>query len=290
MPKLSLRRSTPSRRHLVVATALAAITALASPSLHAADAAQSPAITIGGTGAALGLMKAIGDDFVRTRPGLRIQVVPSLGSSGGVKALVAGALQIAVTSRALTDDERAKPVRAIEYVRTPFVFVVQRSNPVNGARLDEIADAFAGRRKAWPDGQSVRPVLRPLSDVDTQLVAEISPALQQAIATAHQLPGKNIAITDTDIADELERVPGSIGTSTLVLVRAEKRALKPLSIGGVEPTIDNMRRGAYPYQKSIYVVVRHDAPPAVRAFVEHLQSPAVAAMLTKLGAVAVSTP
>lgn len=278
------------RRNVLVATAVAAMTALSSPLLYAADAPQQQEISIGGTGAAIGLMKAISDDFVRTRPGVRIQVVPSLGSGGGVKALVAGALQIAVTSRPLTDDERAKPVQAIEYVRTPFVFVVQRNNPVSGVSLDEIADAFAGKRKTWPDGQPVRPVLRPLSDVDTKLVADISPALQQAITTAHQLPGKNIAITDTDIADELERVPGAIGTSTLLLVRAEQRALKPLSIGGVEPTVDNMRRGTYRYQKSIYVIVRNDAPPVVRAFVEHLQSPGVASMLAKLGATAVSTP
>lgn len=290
MTNRPIQRPALFRRDLLVASAVAAMTALASPLLYAADAPQQQEITIGGTGAAIGLMKAIGDDFVRTHPGVRIQVLPSLGSGGGVKALVAGALQVAVTSRVLTDDERTKPVRAIEFARTPFVFVVQRNNPVSGASLDEIADAFAGKRKTWPDGQPVRPVLRPLSDVDTKLVADISPALQQAIATAHQLPGKNIAITDTDIADELERVPGSIGTSTLVLVRAEQRALKPLSIGGVEPTVDNMRRGAYRYQKSIYIIVRNDAPPTVRAFVEHLQSPRVASMMAKLGAMSANLP
>lgn len=289
MTKRLLHVPMPLRRDFFLATAFAAMTTLSSPSLHAAEAPQQQEIAIGGTGAGLGLMKAIGEDFIRTRSGVRIQVVPSLGSGGGVKALVAGVLHIAVTSRALTDDERAKPVRAIEFVRTPFVFVVQRNNPVVGASVDEIADAFAGRRKTWPDGQPVRPVLRPLSDVDSKLVADISPAMQQAIATAHQLPGKNIAITDTDIADELERVPGAIGTSTLALLRSEQRALKPLSIDGVEPTIDNMRRGTYRYQKSIYVIVRSDAPPAVRAFVAHLQSPGVASMLAKLGATAAST-
>lgn len=275
------------RRFFVVGAVLGAFSLV--PVVRAA-ARPAGEIVVGGTGAALGLMKALGEDFMRQHPSTSVRIAPSLGSGGGLKAVAAGAIQVAVSSRALTDEERARSLQAREVVRTPFVFAVQRSNALTGLTLEQIADAFAGRRASWPDGQPVRPVLRPLSDVDTQLVGAMSPALRQAMATAHQLPGKNIGITDTDSADEVERVPGSIGTSTLILINAEARALRPLAVDGVEPTIENLRRGTYPHQKAIWIVTRADAPSAARAFADHVASAQAAATVTRLGGVHLSAP
>lgn len=275
------------RSRVRLAAACAAFVAAAAVPVVPALAAEPAEVVVGGTGAALGLMKALGEEFAKARPGVQVRVVPSLGSGGGLKAAAAGAIQVAVTSRPLTDDERARQLQAQEVVRTPFVFAVQRGNPVTTMTLDELADAFAGRRKDWSDGNPVRPVLRPLSDVDTQVVAAMSPALQQATALAHQSPGRNIGITDTDTANELERVPGALGTSTLILIRSEARALKPIAVGGVEPTLENLHKGLYPYQKSIYVVTRADASPAARAFADYVASPAAAPTIARLGGIQV---
>lgn len=275
-----MHRPSPSRRlaavHVFLGLALAVPLATA-----AADAPVE--IVVGGTGAALGAMQSLGDAYTATVPHVRLRIVPSLGSGGGIKALAAGAIQVAVSSRPLSDDERAKGLVERELIRTPFIFAVQQKAPMTQVTLAELAEAYAGTRGAWKDGTKVRPILRPLTDIDTEVLSEMSPALRLAVKTAHQLPGKNVAVTDTDTADEIERVPGAIGTSTLLLIKSEKRALKALDVEGVAATANNMRSGRYPYQKSIYVVVSGTSGPAAKAFVSFVASPAAAPLIAALG-------
>jgi phosphate transport system substrate-binding protein len=53
----------------------------------------------GGSGAAVGVMRSIGLAFMKQHPEIKIDLVPGLGSGGGKKALMAGALDLAVTAR-----------------------------------------------------------------------------------------------------------------------------------------------------------------------------------------------
>jgi phosphate transport system substrate-binding protein len=127
-----------------------------------AAAADAPVeIVIGGTGAALGAMKALGDAYTAATPQARVRTIASLGSGGGIKALAAGAIQVAVTSRPLTDDERAKGLVERELIRTPFVFAVHQKAPVTQVSLAEVAEIYAGSRASWKDGTKTRPILPP---------------------------------------------------------------------------------------------------------------------------------
>lgn len=245
-------------------------------------------VVIGGTGAALGAMKTLGDAYTATAPQARVRTVPSLGSGGGLKALAAGAIQIAVTSRPLTDEERAKGLVERELIRTPFVFAVHHKLPVTRVTLTELAEIYAGTRGTWKDGTKTRPILRPATDIDTEVLSALSPPLRQAVKKAHDHPGKNIAVTDTDTADEIERVPGAIGTSTLLLITAENRPLKALDVEGVAATTANLRSGSYPYRKSIFVVVSAQSGPAARAFLAYLASPAAAPLIAGMGGLQLS--
>lgn len=56
-------------------------------------------LRIGETGAALGGMEILGQAFEKQHPGTSVEVLPSLGSSGGIKALLAGAVDLSAGSR-----------------------------------------------------------------------------------------------------------------------------------------------------------------------------------------------
>lgn len=274
-PRLSRR----SASFFFVGLSLAVLPAYAS--------GQPTEIVIGGTGAALGAMAVLGNAYANAVPQARIRVVPSLGSGGGIKALMAGAIQIAVASRPLTAEERAKGLVERELIRTPFIFAVHQKAPVAKVTTGELAEIYAGTRGTWKDGTKTRPILRPATDIDTEVLSAMSPPMRLAVKTAHELPGKNIAVTDTDTADELERVPGAVGTSTLLLITSEKRSLKALELDGVAATTANLRSGRYPHQKSIYVIVSSRSGPAAQAFATYLASPAAAPLIAELGGVQV---
>ncbi|WP_157991488.1 substrate-binding domain-containing protein [Caldimonas tepidiphila] len=240
-------------------------------------------LTIGGTGAALGLMQKLGEEFRKSHPAVQFKVLPSLGSGGGIKALLAGRLTLSVSSRPLKDDERQKGASAKEIARTPLVFATGLKTPVSSLTLEQIAALYSGKTSQWSDGSLVRPVLRPLDDIDTHMVRAMSPALEQALQTAHAHAGKNIAITDTDTADELERIPGSFGSSTLTLIRAEGRALKILAVDGIQPLAAGQVNPRYPYLKSIYLVAPAAPSALAQAFAEFVGSAAGAKVLVQTG-------
>ena len=240
-------------------------------------------LTLGGTGTALGTMRLLVQQFTATNPDVSFEILCSLGSAGGIRALLAGAIDIAVSSRPITDGERRLGAVETEYARTPLVFAVSVKSTVTALSSGELEQIYLGRMATWPDGSSVRLVLRPEGDTDTRIIGDISPAMRYALATAQTRPGVRFAVTDQEAADDLERIPGAIGPISLAVVASEKRALRALTLDGQEPTPMNAASGAYPHFKSLFLVTRARRSAAVERFVVFVRSAAVRDMLTSRG-------
>jgi phosphate transport system substrate-binding protein len=241
------------------------------------------AIRIGGSGSTLGTMQLLADAFAKQDPEFRAAIVPNLGSSGGIRALAAGAIGLAATSRPLRDAERKLGLAEIEYGRTPFVFAVTTRSMVTAITLRQLADIYGGKTASWPDGTPIRIVLRPASDIDTDMVKGVSPELRQALSVAEQRPGVAFSVTDQDAANDIEKIPGAIGPSSLALILSEKRSLRALKLEGVEPTAGNIASGVYRYHKRMFLVIGAKRPPAVQRFIAFIRSPAGRRILTQTG-------
>lgn len=240
-------------------------------------------LTLGGTGTALGTMRLLVQQFTATNPDVSFKILDSLGSAGGIRALLAGAMDIAVSSRLITDGERRLGAVETEYARTPLVFAVSVKSTVTALSSGELEQIYLGRMATWPDGSAVRLVLRAEGDTDTRIIGDISPAMRQALATAQARPGVRFAVTDQEAADDLERIPGAIGPISLAVIASEKRALRALTLDGQEPTPMNAASGAYPHFKSLFLVTRARRSAAVERFVVFVRSAAVRDMLTSRG-------
>lgn len=238
------------------------------------SAAAAEGFAIGGTGAALGTMQLLANEFSARNPDTPVTTVPSLGSRGSVKAVLDGKIGLAVTSRALDANERRLGAVEIEYARTPFVFAVSAASKVTAITVRELADIYSGKMTTWADGSPVRVVLRPASDIDTELVKNLSHEIRRGVLAAEARPGVRVSVNDQDAANDLERIAGAIGPSTLALIVSENRALRALKFDGREPTPMNAASGAYPYYKSLFLVTGARRPAAVERFIAFVQSPA----------------
>jgi phosphate transport system substrate-binding protein len=127
---------------------------------------------------------------------------------------------------------------------------------------------------AWADGSPVRIVLRLASDSDTEMVKNISAEIRHAIEAAEARAGVRMAVSDQDAADDLERIPGAIGPTTLAQIISEKRALRALRLDGREPTPKNAAAGVYPHFKRLFLVTGEKRAAAVERFVAFVRSPA----------------
>ena len=249
----------------------------------AASLAQSHELVIGGTGAALGALQRLADAYVRTQPAVRATVLPSLGSGGGLKALRAGAIQVAVSARPPDPAELAAGSSTVELGRTAFVVAVSRDNPTTSISRDQLAALLAGHTVAWADGSAARPVLRPPEDADSVSLRALGPAVASALDLAQQRPGVPVVLTDQDCADRIAFTPGAFGPSTLSLLLGEGRPLKALAIDGQAPGVRALAEKRYPHVRTLWLVIGPRPDPRTAGFVAFVRAPTGRALLADLG-------
>lgn len=240
-------------------------------------------LVIGGSGVDLSTFRLLATAFREQQPGISIRVKPSVGSSGGVRAVNDKLFHLGLLSRPPTRQERSAELVYRHYATTPMVFAVSRESPIDGISTRQAADIYAGRLTQWPDGTPARPILRPASDSDTRLLVESLPHFRQAMESAYQRKSLPVAITDQDSADKITRIKGAIGTSTLALIKTEQISLRPLKLDGIDPTATT-GASTYPLNKALYFVYRKDHKnPALQDFIEYLDSVAARQLLSETG-------
>lgn len=240
--------------------------------LGLASAASADTLRVGGIGAATAFLPELFAAFEPNGPA-KLKIIPSLGSSGGLRALEDGLLDIAVTGRPLTADELKRGLTPAVTIRTPFILVTSHRNP-DGFKSDDIPRLYKSPQATWSDGTPIRIILRPKSDSDTPALTAMLPGMAAAVDEARRRPDVPIAATDQDNASLAERVPGSLASSTLTQIKAEARNLRIIAVDGVVPSIETFRSGAYRFGKTLAFVLPAQKSPAAERFIAFLQSPA----------------
>jgi phosphate transport system substrate-binding protein len=253
--------------------------------LMVAGGSQAPAETlrVGGTGAALEQMRLVAQDFTRTRGDVTFDVPRSLGSTGGIKALIAGALQIALSARPLVPAERDAGLREIVYARTPLVFVTSKAAAEPGVTREQVLRIYDRRMTHWPDGARIHLVLRPPAETDVTIAAVALPGFAAAYERARGELFLPVAQTDQDNLELAERLAGSFALTALATVLAERRHVAVLALDGTVPSVAALEQGRYVFHKRLYLVTAEKPALRVTEFVAFLRSAAGAALLRRTG-------
>jgi phosphate transport system substrate-binding protein len=244
--------------------------------------ARADILRTGGTGSASAMLRQIGKAFAAQAPGTSIEIVPALGSTGAISAVLDSALDFAVSARPLTPEETAKPLTQTVLARTVFGLASSYPNPGNIASSD-VAGFFTSPTSAWPDGTPLRIILRPKSEFDSTLLAQAFPNMAGAIEQLRLRSEIPVAATDQDNVRMAERMPGSLVPTTLAQMQTEKPNLHFLTIDGVAPTLENFERAAYPYHKDFYFILPARRRASLERFVAFLRSPEGAQLLREAG-------
>ena len=248
-----------------------AIVLLLAGALPVGNAALADTLRVGGTGTAIGMLQQVGTQFTAAT-GVKVEVVPSLGSTGAIRALRDGWLDIAVPARTLKPDETAAGLRQVAVLQTAYVMATSHSSP-NGLKSANLAGIFAAEKPAWADGTPIRIILRPRGDSDTALLAEFFPGMEAAIETARRRAELPTAATDQDNAEMAERTPGSLTGTTVTQLKTEHRDLHVVPLDGIEPTLANLESGAYRFVKQLHFIVPGASSDEAQLFMDFLRSP-----------------
>jgi phosphate transport system substrate-binding protein len=229
-----------SRRHILLGVTGASLAALCGPRVAAADARV---LRLGGTGTGLGVQRRLGAAFMQQRPSIAAMVLPSTGSTGGIRAVADGAMDIAFSGRLLTAEEQKLNLITVPVLRTPVVVITSHPTVTNVTH-EELAEIFSNRRQNWADGMPIRVILRPKSESTLASMAEAFPDVGRALEVAHNQRELPVATTDQDNFALAEQLSGSLSVALQLQYVTEPARIRALSLDGVAATPKNWPRDA----------------------------------------------
>jgi phosphate transport system substrate-binding protein len=229
-------------------------------------------IRIGGTGSGLGGMALIANAFLKQNPTLHIEIMPALGSSGGIRALVDQRLDLALSNRMPNEQEISNQLVSTLYARTPFVVAVHRDLGISQISSTQLVRLYSESAATFPNGKRARPVMRSSDAADTAILKLFSAEISDAIDIASKRRGLLEATTDSECADLIEKTPGGFGPLSLGLIVSEQRPLTALTVDKFKPSVAALQSGQYPFYKRLFMIQAPKSNPAVNKLIAFILS------------------
>jgi phosphate transport system substrate-binding protein len=236
------------------------------------DAFAKDVVRINGSGAPLEIIKPLAEAYGKNNRNVTFEIEKPLGSSGAIKALLAGAIDIAIVSRSLKPEEIDQGGKLRDYGKTPLAIVTGGNVPLKTISTGELEKIYSGKTKKWPDGEIIRIILRPEADADTKILKGLSPGMAEAVTQAHSRRGIMIAVTDPESNEAVSKILGSIGVAGLCGVLVDKSPLNLIALNGVNPSRENLENKTYPLSKDISFVTTGELNSASAKFLEFIYS------------------
>jgi phosphate transport system substrate-binding protein len=203
--------------------------------------------------------------------GVKVMVLGG-GSIRGLADLKEGRMDFAASCKSRASDDPED----FEYITASWdalVFIVHRSNPVSSITPQQVRDIYNGRISNWK--QLGGPDLNLISVITTTRgFGGVGEALSKYVLNGQlPLPQKNSTLQASSttiweqIVEEMREGFSSDGFGS-----ARKRKVKMLKVNNVAATRENIISGKYPFRRPLYIVVRKNAKPETRKFVDFVLS------------------
>lgn len=111
--------------------------------------AEAQSLKIAGTGDSQTLLRLIGKAFEEKYPNIQLEIPNSIGSGGGIKALIRGKTDLARTARPLKKKEQQGLVEW-QFAKSPIAFVAHSSvKGISNITTRQILQVYSGKLKNW---------------------------------------------------------------------------------------------------------------------------------------------
>lgn len=208
------------------------------------------------------------------------------GTTYGLGALIVGRCDIAAASRDASTNEvelaRDRGVAFNDHVIGAYhvAVIVKASNPIGNLTREQVRDLFTGAVQNWkevggPDAPVHLYIRHPSSGT---YLGFLELAMEKKPYALHPKTFTNY----TEIVQAVAHDETGIGYSTIPL--ASSPGVKPVSIGGVAPTVETVNKGQYPYARVLRLyTAKGNETPTARSFVEFVQSASGQKIVEQMG-------
>lgn len=240
----------------------------------------SSSIQIKGSDTMVNLAQAWAEEFMKVHPGTLVAVTGG-GSGTGVAALLSKTCDIAETSRKMSEKEEEKAKKS---GFTPKEFtvgldglavVVSPKNPVSQLTIDQVADIFTGRVTNWKQvGGKDLPIVILSREVNSGTHVYFKEHVIRKGDSANEDEFSDTALlmsSSQAIADEITQNENAIGYYGMGYISPGQKAIaiaKDKSSPYVEPTIENVKSGAYYISRPLLFYTMGEPTGLIKDFVD----------------------
>ena len=226
---------------------------------------------IAGSGANLPITGKLIDRYNK-KYGIKMQMPSSIGSSGGIKAVSEGAIDLGLASRLLQDEEMKSGLKQFPYARVGIVIGVNADVPDDNITYQDIVDIFGGKKNKWKNGKMIIVMSREKGDSTNQVLQEVVPGFKSVLEDSYKNARWQIYFTDSEEAEGIQKFSSSIGFTDTGALSVLSLKIKPLKVNGVIPSSANVVNGSYKLYKDFYFIYKEPIPERVARFMEFISS------------------
>ena len=245
----------------------------------AADTLSGVVNTDGSTSMA-DVMAVLEETFEGVNPDVNVNY-SGTGSGAGIEAVLAGTVDIGLSSRALKDEEKAEGAVENIVALDGVAVVVNPDNGVEDLSVEQIAQIFTGEITNWKElgGEDLEiAVLGREDGSGTRSAFEEIVGVENCVY-------KNEYGSTGDVIGNVASNPNAIGYASLSAVDDTVKAVK---VNGVAPSEDTVKDGTYEIQRPFVMVTKEGVALSAQAqaFLDYAMSDEVAEYIAAAGAVA----
>jgi phosphate transport system substrate-binding protein len=250
-------------KKIVLALALTSFTA---------SAAQADTIKIGGSGSMIPMLTMMGKAYVKKNPKDAVDVnQKSMGQPGGIAALNAGAVDIAMSAMPITPDQAKLPIEPFEIAKVAGVVAINSSVTATNLTSQQLCDIYAGKIKNWKqvggaDGP-ISALTRPESDSTKQMFRKGVACMGNLKEAADILNLPKSA----DMFNALGSTKNSIGIVDSIALGDAAGKFKEIKIDG--KSHDQMTSGGWSFVLRNNLVLKKNSSEAAKRFMNFIKSP-----------------
>ncbi|MCL2687422.1 MAG: phosphate ABC transporter substrate-binding protein [Methanobrevibacter sp.] len=219
------------------------------------------------------LAEHLADEFMKTRPDIKIHVQGG-GSGMGIRSTGQGIADIGLSSKLLSNDEK-KDITEVEIGKEGIVIAVSNQNNITDLSIDEIRDIFNGKITNWKDvggkSETIHVITREEGSGTRSSFESIVMGNTKIMNTA-------IVQSSTEaVKQSVASDPGAIGFVSFAHISDD---VKTVSVNGVFPTEETITNGEYSIQRPFLFLIK-DVNDNVKLFLDWVKSPAGTEIIKK---------
>jgi phosphate transport system substrate-binding protein len=260
------------------------LTAAEAKEANEPNTSSLPKVVISGTGDNYDLMLAIAKAMMAKVSGVQVEVLESVGSAGGIRAVIAGKADIARVARPLKDNEKGAGLTCQIFAKTPVVFATHPDiNGIDNITNEQILGIYSGKITDW--GQlgakpgKIYPLTRESGDSSLLILNEMLPGFAN-IKVADN--AKVMYLTPETVAALQEHKQTICYVPLSAVVNTNPKILK---INGIEPSAKKATSGEYKYLIPLGVAYKGQPQGFAKEFIDFLYSKDARKIITEMGAV-----